>query len=304
MSRPDPRIAKKIKKIATAVLLALAVWACIGALAEAHAETRSFEITRTCHMGDNETRDRARTLCFLQAKRDLLEKAGTFVQAVSESRNFELTRDEINSYSAALVQADIVDEKLTVTNGALAITMTVRAEVDGSVLQDRLDRIAADAASRALADQALRREQDAARSAVGPHEVPAAQWSPTPAQPASPAPGTAQSTSRPRTTPSSPEELQAAQRAVLEQISGETRAARSAVAKGMTQAEVASLLGPARSRKELVARSTRWTCEAYGYTWVVYRDGLVACTRTRLEYSKSYQGDCHCSGSGMDFIVR
>jgi len=47
----------------------------------AFAQTDTVFATYTYTMGDNDTKSDARQLCFLYAKRQCLEKAGTFVQS-------------------------------------------------------------------------------------------------------------------------------------------------------------------------------------------------------------------------------
>ena len=52
-------------------------------------------------MGDNDTKNDARRICFLEAKRQAIEKAGTYLESTTEIRNFQLTRDEIRTFAGA-----------------------------------------------------------------------------------------------------------------------------------------------------------------------------------------------------------
>jgi hypothetical protein len=76
----------------------------------AFAATKTITVTHTYAMGDNDSRNDARRLCFLEAKRKVLEQAGTFIQSSSEVINFQLTKDQMPSYSAAIVSVETVNE--------------------------------------------------------------------------------------------------------------------------------------------------------------------------------------------------
>ena len=72
--------------------------------------------------------------------------------------------------------------------------------------------------------------------------------------------------------------------------------ARTVAVKGMTPDEVERLLGPPRAVKANAADSTVFECRNYGDLWLVFRDGLLDCKRTKLRHQQRYGGDCHCSG--------
>lgn len=108
------------------------------------AATQTITATHTYVMGDNDSRNDARQLCFLIAKRKVLEMAGSFIQSSTEVKNFDLTRDQITSYSAAVLSVEIVKEDYSFTNGHNALTLTVKADVDVADVQKRLAAIVAD----------------------------------------------------------------------------------------------------------------------------------------------------------------
>ena len=66
---------------------------------------RPWRLEHTYVMGDNDSKSEARRLCYLEAKRKLLEKAGTYMEVFSETADFRLTRDEIASFSGAVLKA-------------------------------------------------------------------------------------------------------------------------------------------------------------------------------------------------------
>lgn len=110
----------------------------------AFAEVQTVTATHTYVMGDNDSRNDARQLCFLEAKRKVLEKAGSFIQTSTEVRNFQLTKDQISSYSAAVLSVEITKEDFGFSNGHNALSLTVKADVDIADVQKRLAAIVAD----------------------------------------------------------------------------------------------------------------------------------------------------------------
>ena len=77
-------------------------------------------------MGDNDTKNDAKRICFLEAKRLCIEKAGTYIESNSNVINGELTRDEIRAYAAAILKVEIVSEETKFIGENVAILMTVK----------------------------------------------------------------------------------------------------------------------------------------------------------------------------------
>ena len=59
----------------------------------AYAEIKMITATHTYKMGDNDSRNESRRICFLEAKRSVLEKAGTYIESRTEVRNYQLSKD-------------------------------------------------------------------------------------------------------------------------------------------------------------------------------------------------------------------
>ena len=122
----------------------------------AFAEVQTITATHTYMMGDNDSRNDARQFCFLQAKRKVLEKAGSFIQSHSIVNNFELTQDQIMSYSAAVLSVEIVKEDVAISNGQHTLTLTVKADVDVGQVNTLLAAIVAD---KSLADRVAQQQE-------------------------------------------------------------------------------------------------------------------------------------------------
>ena len=110
----------------------------------AFAEAQTITATHTYIMGDNDSRHDARQLCFLHAKRTVLEKAGSFIQLHSIVNNFALTEDQMMSYSAAVLSVEIVKEDVGLSNGQHTLTLTVKTDVDVGQVNTLLSEIVAD----------------------------------------------------------------------------------------------------------------------------------------------------------------
>jgi len=95
-------------------------------------------------MGDNDTKTDAKRICFLEAKRQCLEKAGTYIESNVTVENYQVTEDEIKTYSASILKVDIVSEKTEVIGESFAIVTTVKAEVDLDFLREQIEKIKSD----------------------------------------------------------------------------------------------------------------------------------------------------------------
>jgi hypothetical protein len=89
-------------------------------------------------MGDRDTKSDARRICFLEAKRMCLEKAGTYIESSTEVLNYQLTKDQIKAFSAAVIHTEIVKDTIQFINGAMTVSMTVKATVDLSKFNEMI----------------------------------------------------------------------------------------------------------------------------------------------------------------------
>jgi DNA repair exonuclease SbcCD ATPase subunit len=97
-------------------------------------------------MGDNDTKSEAKQLCFMEAKRLCLEQAGTYIESNVTVENYQVTKDEINTYAAAFVQVELISEEIENLGETFAIHTTVRAVVDPAEMQDYIAQVKSDAA--------------------------------------------------------------------------------------------------------------------------------------------------------------
>lgn len=138
------------------VRIITAVFALLIFPVAASAQVQTITATHTYVMGDNDSRNDARQLCFLEAKRKVLEKAGSLIQTSTEVKNFQLTKDQISSYSAAVLSVETIKEKFTNNDGQNTLTLTVKADVDMADVRKRLQAITAD---KSIQERIARQQQ-------------------------------------------------------------------------------------------------------------------------------------------------
>jgi tetratricopeptide (TPR) repeat protein len=77
----------------------------------ASAELKTFIKEYTHQASDLDSKISSRAIALEQAKRLLLEEAGTYLISETDVKNFQLTKDKITTLTAGIVQAEILDEK-------------------------------------------------------------------------------------------------------------------------------------------------------------------------------------------------
>ena len=105
---------------------------------DAFAETKTFTATHTYILGDHDSKDDARQRCLLEAKRKILEQVGVYIESVSELKNFDLTKDTITTFAAAVMQVKDTKEKVGFENGHMTLTLTTTAQVDLAEVRKQL----------------------------------------------------------------------------------------------------------------------------------------------------------------------
>ena len=76
-------------------------------------------------MGDHDTKSDAVRLAIEAAKKDALEQVATYLESVTEVRNMDLTRDDIRSYTAGIV--NVLEQ--TITTRLEDETVVIRADL-------------------------------------------------------------------------------------------------------------------------------------------------------------------------------
>lgn len=101
------------------------------------AGSKNFIESYTYNAGEADSKLTCRTVSLLEVKRLLLEKLGTYLEAKTEVRDFEITRDEIVSLTAGVVKTQILEEHW---NGE-TYKLTAKIEADPDEVAMAIDRL-------------------------------------------------------------------------------------------------------------------------------------------------------------------
>jgi tetratricopeptide (TPR) repeat protein len=102
------------------------------------AETREVKATGKYVMGDLDSKQDAKRLALLEAKRLALEECGTYLESLTEVKEFNLAKDEISSLAAGIINVKIVDDKWEMKGESVVLTIAIEATVDTSDLNEKI----------------------------------------------------------------------------------------------------------------------------------------------------------------------
>ena len=80
------------------------------------AETKTFIKEYTYQASDEDSKNSSRTIALREVKRLLLEELGTYLESTTEVKNFKLTKDQIVTLTAGIVQTELIEEKWNTEN--------------------------------------------------------------------------------------------------------------------------------------------------------------------------------------------
>ncbi|MGH7259431.1 MAG: tetratricopeptide repeat protein [Nitrospiraceae bacterium] len=105
------------------------------------AEIKTITATGEYRMGDNDTRTDAKRLALLDAKRLALEQAGTYLESVTEVKNLGVARDELNAYTAGIVEVTELSAKDVLEGTTHVVRVEVTAKIDTDVVARQIDAL-------------------------------------------------------------------------------------------------------------------------------------------------------------------
>ncbi|MEW6740410.1 MAG: hypothetical protein AB1325_10975 [Nitrospirota bacterium] len=76
-----------------------------------HAEKVTFVKEYTYQASELDSKHSSRTISLEMVKRLLLEEFGTYLISETEVKNMQLTKDQVTTYSAGIVSAEVIEEK-------------------------------------------------------------------------------------------------------------------------------------------------------------------------------------------------
>ena len=110
----------------------------------AYARTETMYANFKYTMGDNDTKNDARRIAFIEAKRLLVEKVGVYIESETTVVDAKLHRDEIKAFTAAILKVEVAKEDFQIVCETQALTTTVKAEVDPDEVSRTLTKIHGD----------------------------------------------------------------------------------------------------------------------------------------------------------------
>ncbi|MDE3018624.1 MAG: tetratricopeptide repeat protein [Nitrospirota bacterium] len=110
-------------------------------VSSAWADVRTITATGEYRMGDNDTRSDAKRLALLDAKRLALEQAGTYLESVSEVKNLQVTRDEIRTYAAGIVEVKEQATSSKMEGETTVVRVGVTVQIDTAVVARQIDAL-------------------------------------------------------------------------------------------------------------------------------------------------------------------
>jgi predicted Zn-dependent protease len=90
-------------------------------------------------MSDNDSKIDARRIAMQEVKRKALELAGTYVESLTEVKNYELTKDEVKTYTAGVMEAEVMSEQMRGTTEHPEIYIRAHCKIDTDVLMKLID---------------------------------------------------------------------------------------------------------------------------------------------------------------------
>ena len=108
------------------------------------AETKTFIKEYTYQASDEDSKNSSRTIALREVKRLILEELGTYLESQTEVQNFKLTKDQIVTLTAGIVQTELIEEKWNTEN--LKYWLKAKITADSSEVIKTIDSLRNDRA--------------------------------------------------------------------------------------------------------------------------------------------------------------
>ena len=109
-----------------------------------NAEIKTYIHTVKQSFGGSQSPDDARVGAIAKAKREVLEKAGTYLESLTIVRESVVEKDEIIALAAGVLKAEIVSQKNFATEDTFGIVVKAKVDVDTSILEERVRKLLQD----------------------------------------------------------------------------------------------------------------------------------------------------------------
>jgi len=110
--------------------------------------------------GGSQSADDARISAIAKAKREALEMAGVYVEALTIVKDAKVDKDEILALAAGVLKTEVVSQENYHTKDAFGIDVVVKVVVDTSVLEGRVKKLLQDRTHLEQLNQARKKEKE------------------------------------------------------------------------------------------------------------------------------------------------
>ena len=110
--------------------------------------------------GGSQSPDDARIAAIAKAKREALERAGTYLESLTIVQNNVLEKDEIIALAAGVLKTEVVSQKNYATEDAFGIIIVAKVDVDTSTLEKRVKAFLKDRSLLKKYQESKNREKD------------------------------------------------------------------------------------------------------------------------------------------------
>ena len=124
------------------IMLTICLQLCFVFNAEAKLETITHTVRQP--FGGSQSPDDARAAAMHKAKREALERAGTYIESLTVVKDHDVEKDEILALAAGVLTAEIVSQKRYHTEEAFGIIVVTKVDVDTSILEERVKKLLQD----------------------------------------------------------------------------------------------------------------------------------------------------------------
>jgi tetratricopeptide (TPR) repeat protein len=143
-------------KTILAIFLAVLLIFPVSALGEIQTVTHTVKQP----FGGSQSSDDARIAAIAKAKREALEMAGVYVEALTIVKDAKVDKDEILALTAGVLKSEVVSQKNYVIGEGFGIEVVVKIIVDPSVLEARVKKLLQDRTHFEQLKQARVREKE------------------------------------------------------------------------------------------------------------------------------------------------
>ena len=124
------------------------------------AEVKIFVHTVRQPFSGSQSPDDARVAATHKAKREVLEKAGTYLESIKIVEKGRLTKDQILALASGVLKTEIISQKNYMTGEGFGIVIKARVKVDTNVLEERVKKRMADRTAMEQLTAVRKREKE------------------------------------------------------------------------------------------------------------------------------------------------